>query len=84
MPVSPYRNDLIKGAMAERDLQVKDVADMAGVSVTTVSTIRMGNPVTLSSLISVARALRLDMALLFTPRPEEPQDTKSAPQLQRT
>lgn len=71
MSVSPYRNDLIKGAIAAKDLDNKKVADLAGVSEGTVSSIRNGSVnVTLTSLMAVASALDLTMQQLFEPKEE--------------
>jgi transcriptional regulator with XRE-family HTH domain len=71
MAVSPYRNDLIKGAIAAKDLDNKKVAELAGVSEGTVSSIRNGSVnITLTSLMAVADALGLTMQELFEPRQE--------------
>lgn len=66
-----YRNDLIKGAMAEKGLRVEDVAREANLSITTVSFIRNGDQnVKLQSLKAVADVVGLSMEQLFTPKPE--------------
>lgn len=73
MEVQPYRNDLIKGAMAAGDINREKLAEMTGLSLGTLSSIRNGSVnVTLSSLVSVAEALGLSMQELFTPRVERP------------
>lgn len=66
-----YRNDLIKGAMAEKGLRVEDVARESGLSTTTVSFIRSGDPnVKLQSLKAVAEVVGLTMPQLFEPKQE--------------
>lgn len=69
MSVQPYRNDLIKGAMAANDLNREKLAEKTGLSMQTLSSVRAGRPnVTLSNLILVADALGLSMQELFTPK----------------
>jgi transcriptional regulator with XRE-family HTH domain len=72
MTVQPYRNDLIKGAMAANNLNREKLAEMTGLSLQTLSSIRSGRvSITLSNLILVADALGLSMQELFTPKTEQ-------------
>lgn len=74
MTVQPYRNDLIKGAMAEKGFNREKLAEMTKLSVATLSSIRNGSvSVTLVNLMTVAAALGLSMQELFTPRVEQPE-----------
>jgi transcriptional regulator with XRE-family HTH domain len=65
-----YPNEKIKGAMAEQGLTVDDVAREAGLSTTTVSSIRNGKvTVMLPTLKSVAGVLGFDVEIRFIPKP---------------
>ncbi|HEY0169438.1 MAG TPA: helix-turn-helix transcriptional regulator [Pyrinomonadaceae bacterium] len=71
MPVQNYRNDLIKGAMAEKDINKERLRELTGLSTDTLRRIRQGEVnITLSNLMAVADALGLKMQELFTPKPE--------------
>lgn len=71
MSLNPYRNDLIKGAMAANDITVEALAETTQLSADTLRRIRKGEiNITLTNLITVADALGLTMAQLFTPKPE--------------
>jgi transcriptional regulator with XRE-family HTH domain len=66
-----YPNEKIKGAMAEQGLTVDDVAREAGLSTTTVSSIRNGKEtVMLPTLKSVAGVLGFNVEIRFIPRTE--------------
>lgn len=66
-----YPNEKIKGAMAEQGLTVDDVAREAGLSTTTVSSIRNGKEtVMLPTLKSVAGVLGFDVEIRFIPKPD--------------
>ncbi|MGB8510057.1 MAG: helix-turn-helix transcriptional regulator [Pyrinomonadaceae bacterium] len=79
MTLRPYRNDLIKGAMAANDINRDKLAELTGLSLGTISSIRGGGDnVTLSNLIAVAGALGLSMADLFTPKSEQVQEEEPA------
>ena len=74
MTIKPYRNDLIKGAMAANDITVESLCGMTGLASDTLRRIRNGEPnITLTSLMAVAVALGLSMAELFTPKVAEAQ-----------
>lgn len=63
-----YQNDLIKGAMAAKDLKVEDVAASAKVSRPTVTAIRLGRDnVTLRSLKKVANATGFEIEIRLIP-----------------
>jgi transcriptional regulator with XRE-family HTH domain len=71
MTVQKYRNDLIKGAMAEKDITRDRLKELTGLSTDTLRRIRKGETnITLTHLISVATALDLSMQKLFEPKPE--------------
>jgi transcriptional regulator with XRE-family HTH domain len=71
MTLKPYRNDLIKGAMAANDITAKKLAEATGLSTDTLTRIRNGEVnITLTNLIAVAGALGLSMQELFTPKQE--------------
>lgn len=71
MTLRPYRNDLIKGAMAANDITAKKLAKATGLSTDTLTRIRNGEVnITLTNLIAVAGALGLSMQELFTPKQE--------------
>lgn len=78
MATQPYRNNLIKGAMAEQGINREKLAGLTGLSVGTISSIRAGSiSVTLSNLITVADALGLSMEALFT-KAEQVQEEEPA------
>lgn len=69
MSVQPYRNDLIKGAMAEKDMSRDRLKEITGLSLPTISSIRNGaTNITLDNLIKVTAALELEMFEIFTPK----------------
>jgi DNA-binding Xre family transcriptional regulator len=71
MTVQKYRNDLIKGAMAEKEINKERLRELTGLSTDTLRRIRQGETnITLSNLMSVAEALELPMQRLFEPKPE--------------
>jgi transcriptional regulator with XRE-family HTH domain len=71
MSLKPYRNDLIKGAMAANDITAKKLSETTGLSTDTLTRIRNGEVnITLTNLITVAGALGLSMQELFTPKQE--------------
>ncbi len=71
MTLKPYRNDLIKGAMAANDITAKKLAEATSLSTDTLARIRNGEVnITLTNLIAVAGALGLSMQELFTPKQE--------------
>jgi transcriptional regulator with XRE-family HTH domain len=71
MTVQRYRNDLIKGAMAQKDINKVRLAELTGLSADTLRRIRQGEVnVTLSNLMAVADALGLTMQELFEPKEE--------------
>ena len=71
MNLQPYRNDLIKGAMAANDITVDSLSKTIDLSADTLRRIRNGEVnITLTNLIVVADALGLSMQDLFTPKPE--------------
>ena len=70
MIVQKYRNDLIKGAMAEKDITKDRLKELTGLSTDTLRRIRQGETnITLTNLIAVAEALDLSMQKLFEPKP---------------
>lgn len=72
MSLKPYRNDLIKGAMAANDITVESLAKTTELSADTLRRIRNGEVnITLTNLITVADALELSMQELFTPKVDE-------------
>ncbi|MDQ1610309.1 MAG: Cro/C1-type DNA-binding domain [Pyrinomonadaceae bacterium] len=71
MTLKPYRNDLIKGAMAANDITTKKLSEITGLSTDTLTRIRNGEVnITLTNLIAVAGVLNLSMQEIFTPRQE--------------
>jgi transcriptional regulator with XRE-family HTH domain len=64
-----YQNNLIKGAMAEHDLTVEEVARMTGLNATTISFVRNGKEnIMLRTLKAVADAVGLEMEIRLTPK----------------
>lgn len=71
MTIQRYRNDLIKGAMAQKDINKERLKELTGLSTDTLRRIRQGEVnITLSNLMAVAGALDLTMQELFEPREE--------------
>jgi transcriptional regulator with XRE-family HTH domain len=70
-----YRNEKIRGKQAELGLSNEELAAKAGVNVNTVSAIRLGKSVSITSLTAVVGALGLTMADVFEEKPsaEQPQ-----------
>jgi DNA-binding XRE family transcriptional regulator len=68
--MATYRDDKIRGRMAELELTVDEVAAKAGVSNKTVIAIRKGAHVSTMSLERVALALGLPMWAVYAPREE--------------
>jgi transcriptional regulator with XRE-family HTH domain len=69
MSVQEYRNDLIKGAMAQKGFTKDALKRKTGLSTDTLRRIRAGETnITLSNLMIVAGALDLPMQELFKPK----------------
>ncbi|MDX6696066.1 MAG: Cro/C1-type DNA-binding domain [Blastocatellia bacterium] len=69
MAIQLYGNELIKGAMAEQELTVADVAEITGLSPTTISFVRNGKEnVKLPTLKKIADALDLQLIVRFEKR----------------
>lgn len=69
MSINQYRNDLIKGAMAQKDITKERLKELTGLSTDTLRRIRQGETnITLSNLMTVAAALELPMQQLFEPK----------------
>jgi Predicted transcriptional regulator len=65
-----YRNDLIKGKQAQLDLTVEELAAKSGLGKSTIQKIRLGQNIKIDTLEQIAAALDLDIAELFTAKPE--------------
>ena len=79
MTIKPYRNDLIKGAMAANDITVEALCGLTGLAPDTLRRVRNGEPnITLTSLMAVADALGLSLEELFTPKVGEAQNEQAA------
>lgn len=66
-----YRAELIDKAMRVKDLTNDKVAEITGLSVATVSSIRNGSPSAVTRNVkAVADAVGVTMAELFTPKTE--------------
>lgn len=57
-----YQVDTLKLriTMAEKDLRIKDLANLAGVSIPTVNKARNGKSIRESNIVKIAKALSLD------------------------
>ena len=57
-----YQVDTLKLriTMAEKDLRIKDLANLAGVSIPTVNKARKGKSIRESNIVKIAKALSLD------------------------
>lgn len=74
-----YRTDLINAAMGSQRLTNPKLAEIAGVGIGTVSSVRNGDEgVTLPTLRKIADALGLSMQELFTPKAEQVQEEEPA------
>lgn len=63
-----YRNDLIKGKMAQLGISVEKLAEMTGLAPNTISKVRQGLDARLSTLSTIADALDMPLAELFADR----------------
>lgn len=69
-----YRNDLLKGSKAERDMSVEKIADQSGVSKNTVSKILNGAlNVTMQNVLAVCSAVEFPPHRLFEQKQESQQ-----------
>lgn len=57
-----YRNDLIKGKMAQLDISAEKLADIIGFNVKTVHKVKRGEDVRFSTLATIARALNMKLS----------------------
>lgn len=81
MPIKPYRNDLIRSAMAKHEppLTTEQLAEKSRQSRATISKIINGSPfIRLVSLMAVATAVGLSMQELFTMKGEQAQEEEPA------
>lgn len=76
-----YRNEKIRGRQAELAWSNETLAENAGVNINTVSAVRAGKPVSVTTLQKVADALNLSLADLFTPKPENDVERLGTPQI---
>lgn len=72
MEAITYRDDLIRGAIAARQLTTEKLAEQTGLAPATISAIRNGSPnVKLQTLHTLVEALGLTLHEVFEPKPEE-------------
>lgn len=65
-----YRTDLIRGRLAELNLDVDSAAELAKLNKNTISKIRNGKDVKVSTLSQLATAIDLTLPQIFTPKEE--------------
>jgi transcriptional regulator with XRE-family HTH domain len=60
-----YRNDLIKGKMAQLDISVEQLAEKTELAINTIINVRKGGNVTVETLAVIAESLQLPLDQLF-------------------
>ena len=65
-----YRDDKIRGRQAEKNWSNEVLAEKAGVNINTITAVRAGKPVSLSTLAKITEPLELTLYEIFEPRPE--------------
>lgn len=61
-----YRNDLIRGLMAQKGIRIEDLSEKTQLSVNTISKVRQGKDIRVSTLSKIADALGVEARDLFT------------------
>jgi transcriptional regulator with XRE-family HTH domain len=68
MTDTPYRNEKIRGKMAELGFTIETLSQKTGISQKTITNVRNGLNTNVETLSAIAEALEIPMSELFTQR----------------